>query len=261
MSSSGGSSGGLVKSGVNTLNAPGGELDFINAGNPEPTAGKFRLRQNTGRPANDEDGLYLLWQQLADAGGLGGGIICVEYNAQDGTADIFSTGGYVGNFFERDDVNTAYGYTEWGMEAGGDLSAVQALIVRQSGDNFYRWSVFYDGNNTWSDGNGTVLANLYSDTLDLLETDNRFGSKGLLVKEGANARQGVVALVGGTAVVANASVTATSRIQLTAQALGTVAVPSALAVSARVAGTSFTILASAPTDTSTVAYEIFEPAP
>lgn len=83
---------------------------------------------------------------------------------------------------------------------------------------------------------------------------------GLRVKEGSNAKQGVATLVAGTVTVSNTSVTATSRIQLTAQSLGTVSIPSALAISARSVGTSFTILASAITDTSVVAYEIFEPA-
>lgn len=83
---------------------------------------------------------------------------------------------------------------------------------------------------------------------------------GFLVKEGSNCKQGTSTLVGGTVVVTNSSVTANSRIFITAQSLGTVAVPSAYGVSARTAGTSFTILASAPTDTSVVAWEIFEPA-
>jgi hypothetical protein len=80
----------------------------------------------------------------------------------------------------------------------------------------------------------------------------------LCVGEGSNKKQGVSTLVGGTVVVANTSVTATSRIFLTAQSLGTVTAPSALCVSARTAGTSFTILASQATDTSVVGWEIFE---
>ncbi len=84
--------------------------------------------------------------------------------------------------------------------------------------------------------------------------------KGLSVKEGSNAKQGVATLSSGTVLVSNSSVTANSRIFLTAQTLGTVTAPSALTVSARVASTSFTILASQLTDTSVVAYEIFEPA-
>jgi hypothetical protein len=82
---------------------------------------------------------------------------------------------------------------------------------------------------------------------------------GLKVAEGANAKQGTAVLVAGTVTVANTSVTANSRIQLTPQTLGTVTAPSALCVSARTPGTSFTILASQATDTSTVAFEIFEP--
>jgi len=89
---------------------------------------------------------------------------------------------------------------------------------------------------------------------------NIVNASGLQVVEGANAKQGIATLVAGTVIVANTSITATSRIQLTAQTLGTVTVPSALAVSARTPGTNFTILASDVTDTSTVAYEIFEPA-
>jgi hypothetical protein len=80
---------------------------------------------------------------------------------------------------------------------------------------------------------------------------------GITVKEGSNAKQGTVALVGGSAVVANTSVTASSRIFLTSQADG--GTPGWLRVSARTAGTSFTITSSSGTDTSTVAYEIFEP--
>lgn len=72
---------------------------------------------------------------------------------------------------------------------------------------------------------------------------------------GANSA-GTVALVGGTATVNTSAVTASSLIRLTCQALGTVVVPSALCVSATVATTSFTILASDATDTSTVFWEI-----
>lgn len=84
---------------------------------------------------------------------------------------------------------------------------------------------------------------------------------GVAIKEGTNAAMGVATLVLGTVVVTNTRVTANSRIQLTAQTLGTVTVPQALAISARTAGTSFTILSSNLTDTSVVAWQITEPAP
>jgi hypothetical protein len=79
---------------------------------------------------------------------------------------------------------------------------------------------------------------------------------GLKVAEGANAKQGVATLVAGTVTVPNTSVTATSRIFLCCQTPG--GTPGWLQVSARVAGTSFTILSSSGTDTSVVAYQIFE---
>lgn len=82
--------------------------------------------------------------------------------------------------------------------------------------------------------------------------------KGLRVKEGSNAKQGVATLVAGSVVVANTSVTANSRIFLTSQADG--GTPGWLRVSTRSAGVSFTITSSSGTDTSTVAYQIFEPA-
>jgi len=81
---------------------------------------------------------------------------------------------------------------------------------------------------------------------------------GLRVKEGSNAKQGVATLVAGTVTVANTSVTANSRILLTTNTVGGTA--GFLVVSARVASTSFTILSSNAADTSTVAYQIFEPA-
>ena len=82
--------------------------------------------------------------------------------------------------------------------------------------------------------------------------------KGVAVAEGTNAKQnGGVVLAAGTNTVANTSVTANSRIFVTSQATGgTVGGEN---VSARTAGTSFTITSTNAADTSTVAYEMFEP--
>ncbi len=95
-----------------------------------------------------------------------------------------------------------------------------------------------------------------------LDPDGNFliqqAGKGLRVKEGSNAKQGTATLSGGSATVSNTSVTANSRIFLTSQSDG--GTPGWLRVSARLAGASFTITSSSGSDTSTVAYEIFEPA-
>lgn len=78
------------------------------------------------------------------------------------------------------------------------------------------------------------------------------------VTEGVNASQGVTTLVAGTITVSNTAVTATSRIFIAAQLDG--GTVGFIRVSSRVAGTSFTITSSNALDTSTVAYEIFQPA-
>lgn len=83
---------------------------------------------------------------------------------------------------------------------------------------------------------------------------------GIYVKEGTNATSGVATLVAGVAVISTTKVTANSRVQLTVQSLGTVAVPTMVGVTARVAATSFTITSASITDTSTIAWIIFEPA-
>lgn len=81
---------------------------------------------------------------------------------------------------------------------------------------------------------------------------------GIAIAEGANATMGTATLVGGAATVATTKVTANSRILLTSQADG--GTPGFLRVSARVAGTSFTITSGSGTDTSAVAWLILEPA-
>jgi hypothetical protein len=78
-----------------------------------------------------------------------------------------------------------------------------------------------------------------------------------LIAEGSNASMGVATLVGGTVTVSNTLVTGNSRILLTGQnSSGT---HGELTVSARSAGTSFTITSSSATDTRSVAWLIIEP--
>jgi hypothetical protein len=81
--------------------------------------------------------------------------------------------------------------------------------------------------------------------------------KGIRVEEGTNATMGVATLVTGAVTVATTEVTANSRIFLTKNSGSSTG---ALRVSARVAGTSFTITSSDGADTSTVAWLIVEPA-
>lgn len=82
---------------------------------------------------------------------------------------------------------------------------------------------------------------------------------GLYVKEGTNATMGTGTLVGGTLVVSNTKVTASSRIFLTSEG-GTITNLGTLYISARSAGTSFTVSSSNVLDAQTFVYLIVEPA-
>lgn len=87
---------------------------------------------------------------------------------------------------------------------------------------------------------------------------NTVGNKEL-IKEGSNASMGRATLTSGAVTVSNTLVTASSEIFLTTQSpSGTVGTPY---VSARVAGSSFTITSTSGADASTVAWHIIEPAP
>lgn len=142
--------------------------------------------------------------------------------------------------------------------AAGDNSAG----VRVTGDAFNRLRVDSNGQMQWGSGaagQDVTLARASAHLLSLTvaDLDIATAGRGLRVAEGANAKQGTAVLAAGTAVVATTAVTANSRIFLTAQTTG--AGPGALRVSARTAGTSFTITSTNAADTSTVAWEIFEP--
>lgn len=158
---------------------------------------------------------------------------------------------------------TGTAVTLTGAAAGDDL-----LTARVSGDTVAQLTVNANGKIEWSSGSTPPDVSLFRDGSNRLHTVNSMVTEGsfvcdvagggLSVKEGANARSGRVALVGGSATVANTSVTATTEIQVTSQVDG--GTPGWLRVSARVAGTSFTITSSSGTDTSTVAYLLVEPA-
>ncbi len=105
----------------------------------------------------------------------------------------------------------------------------------------------------WKDGSGGDAIGWTDANLTFLQV-----GKGLVITEGSNARMGVATLVGGSVVVSNTSVTANTRIFVTIQSPG--GVPGFTYISARTAGTSFTITSSNVADTSVVAFLLIEPA-
>jgi hypothetical protein len=189
---------------------------------------------------------------------------------------------------------TAAGITATGPAAyTGATAATDVIRAKVTGDANQRFIVDADGTLNWGDGTAVQDVNLYRYAANGLATDDAFklaaaailllgaagdvnlyrsaggtlatdndltlavAGKGLQVKEGSNAKMGTATLVAGTKVVSTTAVTATSRVFLTAQSVGGTA--GALAVTARTAGTSFTITSTSGTDTSTVAWLIVEP--
>lgn len=153
--------------------------------------------------------------------------------------------------------------TEFSFRAVRTSASGTAFTTQVVGDTANRIQIEADGEIRWSAGSGSTDTNLYRAAADILATDDDFAistvGKGLKVREGTNAKMGVTAaMTAGTIVVSTTAVTANSRIFLTAQTTG--AGPGALRVSARTAGTSFTITSDNAADTSTVAWMLVEPA-
>lgn len=121
----------------------------------------------------------------------------------------------------------------WGAAGNATFSGYTALDAGQSNGQWNIWDATAKALNLGSAGGGVGI------------------------KEGANARMGVATLVGGTVTVANTSVTAGTRVAPFRQAGGgTLGHLSATKVN----GTSFTITSSSGTETSTVAWVLFEAA-
>ncbi len=160
--------------------------------------------------------------------------------------------------------------TSTGQIAAGDAVNVRrtnsfdnAFSARDTDDPFLRYQVSCEGNIQMGDGQQAPDVNLYRLSSNNLATDDNLilttAGRSLRIKEGTNACMGRATLVGGTVVVNTTAVSAASEIFLTCQTPG--GTPGFLRVSARAAGTSFTILSSSGTDTSVVAWMIVEPSP
>jgi len=201
--------------------------------------------------------------------GWGGGTLATDtnlYRAAAGqlqTDGAFQAGGTVtGANLTTAGTLTALNGTITGQFSYSGVATNNAISAMVTGDTGDRIDIRPDGTIFFGGGAGATDVKLYRQSADKLAIDDdwlvNLAGKGLRVKEGSNAKQGTAVLVAGTVVVANTSVTATSRIFLTAQSVSGTA--GALAVTARTAGTSFTITSTNAADTSTVAYQIFEPA-
>jgi hypothetical protein len=133
------------------------------------------------------------------------------------------------------------------------IKTTEQLRVGYDASNYYSTTVGSTGLVTFNAvGSGSAFA--FSDDLKLDTV-----GKGLYVKEGSNATMGTATLVAGTVTVSTTKVTANSRIFLTVNG-GTLTNIGSTYISARTAGTSFTISSTNILDASDVAWIIVEPA-
>ena len=149
----------------------------------------------------------------------------------------------------------------------GALTTTDILTGKVTGNANPQVVLNANGRIEFGGGTDPVDVALFRDGSLRLHTINDFvtegnaivdvAGKGLRVKEGSNACMGTATLVAGEVTVATTAVTANSRIFLSTQTEG--GTPGFLGVSARVAGTSFTVTGVA-TDTSVIAWMLVEPA-
>lgn len=258
---------------VATLDGAGNE---ILTGNLTLSGGVIYLGKVAAAPAPIPGAIALytldgVTVQFVAAGGQAGGQTIAGALTVNGlltaAAGFNSTGNAGVSITGSNNTGLAFIQNTATVNAGADLlfnenaAASIALGIAVTGDASSRLTIDAAGNHSWGPGNagrdttlGRVSAGLLGVTTGSFTVAT--AGQGLRVKEGSNAKQGTSVLTAGSVVVANTSVTATSRIFLTSQADG--GTPGFLRVSARTAGTSFTITSSSGTDTSTVAWEIFE---
>lgn len=107
---------------------------------------------------------------------------------------------------------------------------------------------------------GTLRLGITSSFINVINVDLEISTlgRGLYIKEGANATMGTATLSSGSVVVSTTKVTASSRIYITVNG-GTLTNVGSTYVSARTAGTSFTISSTNVLDSSSVAWIIIEP--
>lgn len=195
-------------------------------------------------------------QPITSTSNSNGQILSRFINSSTGTAgqsSITVQNGSVGYFFTK----LSSGYTTSGL-----LTANLNYLAGNGGDTLYA-NLTGSTSHIWSIG-GTGTANevfrISSSVTSQLDLKIGVVGKGLYIKEGVNATMGVSTLSSGTVTVSTTKVTANSRIILSIQSLGTVSVPTTVGVTARSAGTSFTITSASASDTSVICWQIIEPA-
>jgi hypothetical protein len=278
-----GANGGSISTYSATTSAAGGSINTASEAGTGTPGNIYTYTSSTGNGGN----IYSYSTGAGNAGyvqtyaaGAGNGGHVATFAGGSGSAGVLET--YSTGTGNGGNLNL---YTQ-GAGNGGSIDAAGGNSSGGNGGSIYIYGngstpggtlTLASGTNTITTSGSTqytiTIPAARNDTFALLGTAQTFtatqtvtsgnivddtAGDGLQVKEGSNAKQGTATLSSGAVTVSNTSVTANSRIFLTAEDNNSTG---ALRVSARTAGTSFTITSSNGSDSGVVAYEIFEPAP
>lgn len=216
-----------------------------------PTAFTFATTSASG---TNIAGSNLILSGGRSTGSAAGGSVLIQTSPADGSGSALNALVTAATF------NSAGNLTVLGTISGSNLSGTN------TGDQTITLTGGVTGSGTGSFAatvvsvGGASAASVASAAAGLFASDLKLtvAGNGFYVKEGTNATMGVSTLVAGTVTVSTTKVTANSRIFLTAQTSS--GVPGFVGISARSAGTSFTITSSNVLDTSDIAWIIIEPA-
>jgi hypothetical protein len=167
-----------------------------------------------------------------------------------------ATGLTAGNTFT---YNTTGLFNSTGFYIGGAVSATALMHMAASTTSVAQMRFTAGGSAPTSPNIGDIWANSTDLQLNGLGFALNTVGAGLKIKEGSNATMGVATLVAGTVTISTTKVTASSRIYLSIQSLGTVTVPTTVAVTTVTASTSFVIKSANIVDTSVISWIIIEP--
>ena len=189
---------------------------------------------------------------------LGGGTLTYKLLSVGNSSGSVSGGSSASSFIVANSTWTVT--TSGACPIVASASFVAPTLVETSGTITNSTNVYISGPPTG--GTSTKYALWIDSGTTRFDGDVKLNDagNGIYIKEGSNATMGTATLVAGTVTVSTTKVTASSRILLTIQSLGTVAVPTTVGITARTAGTSFTITSANAVDTSVIAWMIFEPA-
>jgi hypothetical protein len=232
----------------------------LNTGNNNTALGAYSLAANVAGPAQVAIG----YNAMAAYTGATGLNTAIGYRVMQTmtTGDSNVSLGYMAMASSNGSANVAVGFNT--LLAGDSANVAVGYVALTAATGSTNTAIGHKALQTITTGTGNCalgyLADVSTNNLNnciILGASATATASGQLVIHGAGS--GTATLVGGTVVVSNTAVTATSIILLTATDIhaGT---PGALYVSARTAGTSFTVTSQAGAgDVSTFNYVMFEP--